>query len=350
MLRGPVSEFDPIERFSGVSHLRLTQLLVGVFCFAAAWLVREFIDLFARGAGPFSLMFPAIMIATLYGRWPAGLVTCLLAFAHAWYFVLPYEHSFDFERPEDLARTIVNGINALIILYFAEAFRAGMRRASSERDAELKAQRLLMKELEHRTKNNFAMVAGLLSIQERSNASLEVKEALSTAAARVRSFAAIHETIYTAEKYSAEISLPHYLGLLLRELDRALFRDRPVEIVLKCDPIWAPRDRAVAFGLIVNELVTNAAKHAFPDGRSGQVTVEYQAEPGAPWRLTICDDGCGPLNGAAVDGSAVSGLGNRLMESFARTAGARIVIEARDTGHCVSLVEEAESPTTPLVR
>ncbi len=339
MIRRRLGEFDPIEKLSASYPRLLLQAGFGVLCFGAAYATREFIDMFSVGAGPFSLIFPTIMISTLYGRWQSGLVTFCLAFLHAWYFVLPFPQSFAFENAEDGARTIVNGSAALLILYLAEVFRAAVRRSSSERDQELETQHLLMRELEHRTKNNFAMVSSLLSMQQRDSASEEVKHALMSAAARVQSFAAIHETIYTSAKYSAEVSLAQYLEPLIRQLERGLFDGRPVTVALKCDPVSVPRDRALAFGLIVNELVTNAAKHAFPEGREGQVTVEYRAEENAPWCLSVSDDGCGNINADSADDGAGSGLGKTLLASFAITAGGEITVENLETGTRIKIVE-----------
>ncbi|QIE44344.1 DUF4118 domain-containing protein [Pseudohalocynthiibacter aestuariivivens] len=338
MYRQRLGELDFFEDLPSRWPRFPVQIAFGVACFAVAWLTREFIDLFSNGAGPFSIIYPAIMISTLYGRWQAGLVTFALAFLHAWYFVLPFENSFAFENPQDLARTIVNGSAALVILFFAEVFRAAVRFAAAERDAELHNRELLMIELEHRTKNNFAMVSSLLSMQQRRSGSEDVKQALSSAAARVQSFAAIHETIYTSSRYSDKLSLRPYLEALLAHLQSGLFATRPVRIDLACDPVEIPRDRAVAFGLIVNELVTNAARHAFPAGQAGVITVSYHEQPNAPWVLAICDDGCG-YDDASEAAAAGSGLGKTLMTSFATTAGGEIKVDHLEVGTCVRVVE-----------
>ncbi len=340
MIKRRLSELDPIDSFNGGGRRLSLQVGLGTICFVAAVLTRAFIDMFATGAGPFSLIFPAIMIATLYGRWQAGMVTFALAFLHAWYVVLPYAFSFTFENPNDQARTIVNGSVALIILFFAEVFRSAVRRMTKERDRELAVQQSLMKELEHRTKNNFAMVSSLLSMQQRRSASDEVKQALMSAASRVQSFAAIHETIYAAETYSADIFLPHYLAPLIRQLESGLFENGRVTVELQCDPTHVARERALAFGLIINELVTNAAKHAFPEGRKGKITVTYREPSDAPWSLSVIDDGCGIGNAPAPNETAVgSGLGKILMSSFATTAGGVVQTEDRPVGTSVTLTE-----------
>lgn len=339
-VRSRLGEFDPVDGLREICPPIVTQVVIGTVCFLAALLTRGFVDLFATGAGPFSLIYPAIMLSTLYGRWQAGLLTFTLAFFHAWYFVLPEVGSFHFDNPADLSRTVVNGAAALVILFFAEAFRAAVRRATRERDQELKTQGDLMRELEHRTKNNFSMVAGLLSLQQRNAASDEAKEALLAAASRVRSFAALHESIYLSDRYTREISLRDYLGPLVRQVHAGLFDGRPVELELFCDPDQVPRDRAVALGLVAIEALTNAAKHGFPDGRGGRVAVAYRRAAGGRWELTIADNGVGSSDGDTGTGAALGGLGSQLLEAFATTAGGVLAIERDANGTCVRLTEE----------
>ncbi|MFZ3582238.1 sensor histidine kinase [Loktanella sp. DJP18] len=342
MLRRKLSEFDLVDDLAGRLPRLVVQAGFGLLCFLAALVIRALIDMFAYGAGPFSLIYPAIMIATLYGRWQAGVVTYLLCFLHAWYVVLPVVYSFRFAELGDPSRTFVNGVAALFILFFAEVFRSAVRRARQERNREITVQNLLMRELEHRTKNNFAMVSSLLSMQQRRTTSAEARAALMSAATRVQSFAAIHQTIYTTDHYSGDVTLQHYFTPLVRELERGLFDGHRVTITLDCDPVSVNRDRALALGLILSELVTNAAKHAFPDERAGTIAVTYRQPEDGPWRMTVHDDGTGMTASDTDADPAGSGLGKVLMSSFAETAGGRIVVDAVATGTSISLVEAAD--------
>ena len=342
MIRKRFGEFDPLADTSVTLPPLLVQAIFGSLCFCVAFLMREFVDIFTPGAGPFSLIFPAVMLSTLYGKWQSGLLTFGLAFLHAWYYVLPFEQSFAFENPTDRARTVVNGTAALVILFFAETFRSAVRQVSAERDRELKTKELLMLELEHRTKNNFAMVSSLLSMQMRKEPSEEVRQALMTASTRVTSFAAIHESIYTSDKYEAEIPVRNYLAPLIAQLERGLFEDRSIRISLDCPDTWIPRDRALAFGLIVNELVTNAAKHAFPGDRAGVVEISYEDDPGSAWSLTISDDGCGLGNEKSVDLQGGSGLGSALLTSFVTMANGELVTKEATTGTSIVIREIAD--------
>lgn len=309
-----------------------------------AVLARAIVDAGFAAAGPFSLIYPTILLSTLYGRWQSGLTTFLLAFLHAWYVVLPESYSFAFEFPGDGARTFVNGGAALFILLFAEIFRRGIRRATLERDRQLRTTQLLIRELEHRTKNNFAMVSGLLNMQSRDHESPDVKQALEMASSRVNSFAAIHDSIYSSGDFQAEIDISDYLNSLCEGLRKAYSSNSNIDITLSAAASQMERDKAVALGLILNEIVTNAIKHAFPDNPEGLIHVSFASDPGQPWVLAISDNGCGINKEARTsqEEPSKSGLGTRLTQTFARNAQARIEVQSSAEGTRFTLTEIPE--------
>lgn len=340
--RSRLGELDLVDRLPRFIPPIIIQIGFGFICVLAAVGARMFVNLFAASAGPYSLIYPAILISTLFGRWQSGLVTFVGAFAYAWYAVLPYHYSFEFADPADGARTIVNGAAALVIVVFAELFRAAVRRAVLERNAQIRTHELLLRELDHRTKNNFAMVASLLEMQRRHHPSEDVQEALAVAGSRVHSFAAIHNAIYSGGDYVEEINMRDYLSALIRQLSGALFLSDTVSITLDCDPADLPRDTAVAIGLVTNEVVTNAAKHAFAEGDTGIIHVTFRSSEHQPWCLTITDDGRG-TPGNAKPASRSSGLGARLIDAFARKAGGELRTEWPGKGTRVSLTQSAEA-------
>ena len=178
--RNRIGEYDLPVRFAGQLPPHATMLLFGALCAGAAVLLRLVLSFSIGGAGPYSLIYPAILISTLFGRWQAGLVCWIISFLYAWYFVLPAYGSFQFENLQDAPRTLINGTAALVIVLFAETFRRAVQRAVRERDVELAARELLLRELDHRTKNNFSMVASLLDMQRRQQVSEEAQEVLTT--------------------------------------------------------------------------------------------------------------------------------------------------------------------------
>lgn len=317
-------------------------VIFGLLCALAAILLRGLLSFGIGGAGPYSLIYPAILISTLFGRWRAGLVCFIVSFLYAWYFILPFPGSFQFENAQDAPRTLINGAAAFVIIIFAETFRRAVQRAVAERDVELAARELLLKELDHRTKNNFAMVASLLDMQRRQQVNEEAQGVLTVAAARVQSFAALHTSLYSGRAFIEEVSMSDYLASLRDDLQRALFETGRIEISLTSDDFMMPRDRALAIGLVTNELVTNAAKHAFNETGSGTIKISFVAKSEEDWTLTIADDGVG-MPDDSVGGKTPTGLGSRLIDAFTRKAGAELKVERAERGTVFILEAQGEA-------
>ena len=329
-----ISDFDVADHFHELAPPLVSQILFGLACTLAVAGARAFVDFLAHAAGPFSLIYPAILIATLFGRWQAGLTAWLTSFLFAWYFVLPAEGSFAFEVAGDGARTVVNGIAALVIAIFAEIFRRAVREAVSERDKQITARGLLLREIDHRMRNNFAIVESFIKLQSRSTNSLSAKEALDIASGRLHSFAAAHKSLY--ESYNSDdvaslVDMRAYLAEITAHLSDALFAGDDVKIRLDVHETQMPREKAAAIGLVVNELVTNAAKHAFRDRQDGEVAISFD-EDGENWRLTVADNGCGFENGAGNGQGNGASLGSDLVEAFALQAGGAISRESNGAG------------------
>jgi len=345
--RDRLVEFDVVDKFSRSLPAIGIQIIFGLCCFLLAVCARALVDAVFSAAGPFSLIYPAILISTLYGRWQSGFTTFVLAFMHAWYVVLPEHHSFSFAVEGDAARTIVNGCAASFILLFAEIFRRGIRLATMERDHQLATTTLLIRELEHRTKNNFAMVSALLNMQSRSHKSPQVKDALEMASTRVNSFAAIHDSIYSSGDFQENIDIADYLEALCKSLRQAFVSNSNIDITLTTASYRMERDKAVALGLILNEVVTNAVKHAFPNDRPGLIYISFAANQREPWTLTISDNGCGIDNDKSqkeppTDTKENGGLGTRLMTTFAKNVQAEIEMKSTSDGTVFILSEKPQ--------
>ena len=128
-----LSEFDVVERTEGWLPAPVAQTVFAGVCMAGLVLVRTLVDLVAP-AGPFALIYPTVLIATLYGRWGAGLLTYVAAFAWTWLFVLPDTRTSQIAASAEVNRLIVNGVTVMVILVFAELFRAAVRHAAHRRD------------------------------------------------------------------------------------------------------------------------------------------------------------------------------------------------------------------------
>jgi two-component sensor histidine kinase len=178
---------------------------------------------------------------------------------------------------------------------------------------------MLMQELTHRVKNSLQSIAAMVMIEARSHRSGEGKAALERVSRRIDALGQLYAKLSKSDTVES-VDAATYLDELCRDLIASVDRENGGAITLKTDieSILLPTDRAIPIGLIVNELVTNAVKYAFPSESAGTVMVALKRVPGQ-LRLTIADDGRG------VDPRrADSGLGGRLVEGFAQQLGGKV--------------------------
>jgi len=139
--------------------------------------------------------------------------------------------------------------------------------------------------------------------------------------------ALIHESLYRSDNM-AEVDISAYLNSLCAQLMSALvITSGAIRLRLDLAPVHLAIDKAIPFGLLVNELITNALKHAFPDGRSGELCVSLQPLAGAQgWRLRVSDDGVGlPPD---FDLQQTTSLGLKLVADLTHQLGGRLEIGA----------------------
>lgn len=198
---------------------------------------------------------------------------------------------------------------------------------------ELAEKELLIREVHHRVKNNLSVVASLLQLQLASvKAGADAMQALRASAERIHAMSHVHQQIYETGRISS-LDLNEYVQSLARELQAGYDPEQRVSIHTQLDSVVVDVDVAIPCGIIVNELVTNALKHGFPDGARGTVSVELRDEPDERFRLVVADDGVGcDLNSVNTSGSLGTTLVRTLSEqirgelSFSNASGTRIEI------------------------
>ncbi len=197
--------------------------------------------------------------------------------------------------------------------------------ASRDRYAALAAEReLLLREVNHRVGNSLQIIASLLHLQANSSTQDDVKAALTNAMGRVAAVAQVHRRLYTSHDLKS-VLLNQYLDALLEDLRRSAEGNRMSRLTVKAEAVEIDPDRAVAIGIIVNELVMNAVKYAYPDG-AGPIHVDLHAE-GDDLMLSIADDGVG-LNVKTDPRS--TGMGQRIVSAMATKLEASV---ERDPAH-----------------
>ena len=321
-----LAQYDVSRPFLTRRSKWAAQVTFGLVCAVTMVGLRSIIDLWAPVSGPFALVYPAVLLATLYGHLTAGLVSFGVSFLWAWYFVLPQAYSFTFTEPTDPARVVINAVTVLIMMVFAEAFRRAARQSMDEIRAAADRRLMLLAELEHRTKNNFALVASLLEIQKRQHTNSDLHAPLNDAVQRVRTFADAYSNLAMEQEEGAAVEVKPYLEQLITRVASAAM-PRDVEVVHRIDEMSLPREVAVAIGLYVNEALSNCAKYAFPEGAAGTVVVRFTADGDRGWSLLVEDNGAG----ATTPVASTSGLGSRLLDAFAMQAQA--VHHSQATGH-----------------
>jgi two-component sensor histidine kinase len=184
----------------------------------------------------------------------------------------------------------------------------------------------MLQEIHHRVKNNLQVIASLINMQMRSLDDAGSKVALEECKTRVHAIALIHETIYRARDY-ARVPFSEYAKTLARRVVQATgLAAHAVDLRLAVDELSLPVDQAIPCGLILNELVTNALKHAFPNGRHGSICVELARLEQDRLRLAVRDDGVG-LPGAFDIGNS-SSVGLQLVATLAEQLTAALEVSS----------------------
>ena len=211
---------------------------------------------------------------------------------------------------------------------------ARVQARTAELQAALREREVLLQEVHHRVKNNLQVISSLISMQGRALGEEGGRVALEECQTRVQAIALIHEQLYRSKDY-ARVPFAEYARSLVGNVFRAT--EGPPERIrleLAIEDVALGVDRAIPCGLILNELITNALRHAFPGGRSGTIRVELGYVAGGAFRLAVRDDGVGLPPGLDV-GTAPS-LGLQLVSMLAEQLNAGLEVD-RDHGTRVGL-------------
>lgn len=167
------------------------------------------------------------------------------------------------------------------------------KQAESQVRASLAEKEILLREIHHRVKNNLQIISSLLNLQSQYIDESQSRHILRESQHRVRSMALIHEKLYCTDNL-AQIDLGEYIRDLTFYLFRAYdAKSKGLTFCLEASPVQIGIDTAVPCGLILNELITNALKHAFPNDRGGEIFISLQLHSEQQLTITIRDSGVG---------------------------------------------------------
>ena len=288
---------------------------------AASVLVAVFflVSLGARGAsGPFEfilLVLPVLLAAVLYDRGSGFVATGLGALA------LASQLDWQVDPVAHLVTVTLFVIVGLFIAVFCEALRSALERGiAAQRELQLSLQ-----EQRHRIKNDLALLSSMIALQARSQPSPPVREALEGAVARLRVIAEGQAHLQPAAADQLAVNMQVYLEDVCWRLGEALRDVRPIALKVDSEEVMLDAKQAIRIGLIVNELVTNALKHAFSVERGGTIQVRLWRRP-ADLTIVVEDDGVG------CPEDAQGGLGSRVVSLLAQQSGGSIKRESANPG------------------
>jgi len=221
-----------------------------------------------------------------------------------------------------LAQAITQSLETVSLRAEKEAAEAQLRE-SNER------LQMLLQEVNHRVANSLQLVSAFVNMQSRTLSDANARAALDDTQRRIAAIAQVHRRLYTSSSVEA-VDMADYLASLVEELSETWSNsDIAHRISLDAEPVRLATDKAVAIGIIVTELVTNACKYAYPAGAGGEVRIALSGADGDGFRLLVEDDGCGMPASGEIKGT---GLGTKLIKAMAQTLKATIAYEAAPQG------------------
>ena len=198
----------------------------------------------------------------------------------------------------------------------SSAIRDLTERKRTERELDtLREKELLLQEIHHRVKNNLAVISSLFYLQSTYTDDEDTIRILRECQDRVRSMALVHETLYRSDNFAAVDFAEYAVSLSGQLIANYTQPGAVVRLRAHVMPCQLGMDRAVPCGLILNELVTNALRHGFPDGRSGVITLTLAMTVDGGWMIRVLDDGAGLAHPVGPPGST---LGLRLVNALTR--------------------------------
>ena len=219
-----------------------------------------------------------------------------------------------------------------------DRFERAVKERTAELEEALATQTTLVHEIDHRVKNNLQMVASLIVMQSRTIPDPSIRESLLAMLARVEALSTVHRRLYQTKDVTS-FDVGDFVRDLVTDLISAFGSDR-IRTMLDLEPVSVPSDKAAPIALMVNELVTNALKHAFNGRADGTIDVRV-GKPNGRLRIEVTDNGHG-MDGPPANGS----FGLKLVNSLARQLQAEATWADAQPGTrvCIEIAPETLEP------
>lgn len=228
---------------------------------------------------------------------------------------------------------LVIGLIMLGLRFYFSSLRdfTELKKADEKLKTSLEEKELLLREIHHRVKNNMQVVSSLIGIQKekmKSEVETSVLNAFLETENRIKSMALVHEKLYGSHDFS-RVDFASYARQLAKELFQAYeINSEQVKLETRIERIQVDINKAVPCGLILNELLSNALKYAFPGNRRGTVSIALKQNEDGMLVLSVCDDGIGIPEGADV--MTANTMGMLIVNALIGQLDAKMVIERND--------------------
>lgn len=215
-----------------------------------------------------------------------------------------------------LIQQLVTGLAVLLIIMLILGYISYQSRAKKNKLLALKnaENELLLKEIHHRVKNNLEVVSGLLALQSSQIDDQSTKDAMQESQNRVNSIGIVHQKLYQGTNLGA-VEMKDYLLNLSESILDSFGAEGKVKLELAMENLDLDIDTAVPLGLIINELITNTVKYAFPNNQNGTLTIKLEKQKDNILHLVVSDNGVGKsgiTQGTGFGGQLISLLTNQL--------------------------------------
>ena len=301
------------ERLAGKLPPAVVEVAIGAGMALLIFGLRLLLYPWIGETAPLAPVFVGIAAAVVLAGWRSALLTLALGEFLIWVFIMAPRGVLGPKDAVPVNTLIVATLAELLIIAIVGLYQHEVERAWSKRESQLGLLQQALKEIDHRTSNNYQTVLALVLAQAKTAKAAETKGALQQIADRIRAIASVSTKLAVASEDLDEIRVAEHLDELCKQIERGLSRSG---VRLHCDfeDMVLGADKTVCISIIVNELVTNALKHAFPEGRAGTISITLARQRGAV-ELVVADDGVGMNKSAAPKGT---GLGTRLVDTFVK--------------------------------
>lgn len=236
--------------------------------------------------------------------------------------ILDQEQQLKKQKSSQTFISVITALLALLLLVLYVTYQNNKKK-NELLEEQNREKEFLLKEIHHRVKNNLGVVSSLLDLQSAGLTDPKVVEAIHESQNRVYSMSMIHQKLYQGKNLSAIEMKEYFMELSDHILDSFGLKNR-IEFEFNMEEIELDVDTAIPLGLIVNELITNALKHAFPRDRRGKINLYFRKTKNDTIRLEVSDNGVGIDRNVQQEENPKGGFGTQLIGLLVQQLDAKI--------------------------